>query len=80
MDLVEISTSLRLGELRCQGYNSKRLVKVRERLWSWLKKNNADCLCTLCPFGPLLKQLMLSFILRGQSHHQYWTILQNLIQ
>ncbi len=55
---VKNTTSLKLGNLCCHGYNNKDVVKVKEQSWSWLKnKTTARGLCHLniniCFFGAL---------------------------
>ncbi len=37
---VKITTSLRLGDLRCHGYNNKHVIKNMERSWSCFKKQH----------------------------------------
>lgn len=40
MDWINITTLLRIVDLRCHDYNNKQMVKVRERLWScFIQKN-----------------------------------------
>lgn len=55
----KMTTSPRLGDLRCHGYN----VKVIEQLQTWLKEANSDCWPILT-----LYSLVLYFIFLKLNH------------
>lgn len=44
MDWINITTLLRIVDLRCHDDNNKQMVKVRERLWSCFIQKKSKCL------------------------------------
>lgn len=40
---VEITTVLRLGDLRCHDQKNNHLVAVMELWWSWFKEAKSEC-------------------------------------